>query len=69
PSDVVAGAALGVGAAFALRGVVPTRGQLPAPGRPPAEAPALAAGKDLVVVVNRESGSATNAAALIRDAL
>lgn len=34
PSDVVAGAALGIGAAFALRGVVPTRGQLPAPGRP-----------------------------------
>ncbi|MFF9687610.1 bifunctional phosphatase PAP2/diacylglycerol kinase family protein [Streptomyces sp. NPDC014623] len=69
PSDVLAGAALGVGAAFALRGVVPTRGQLPAPGRPPAEAPALPAGQDLVVVVNRESGSATNAAALIRDAL
>uniref|UniRef100_UPI0011813D78 phosphatase PAP2 family protein n=1 Tax=Streptomyces sp. st115 TaxID=1828047 RepID=UPI0011813D78 len=52
PSDVLAGAALGVGAAFALRGVVPTRGQLPAPGRPPGEAPALPAGKDLVVVVN-----------------
>lgn len=69
PSDVVAGAALGIGAAFALRGVVPTRGQLPAPGRPPAEAPALPAGKDLVVVVNRESGSATAAATLIRDAL
>ncbi|MEV6262738.1 phosphatase PAP2 family protein [Streptomyces sp. NPDC051784] len=69
PSDVVAGAALGVGAAFALRGVVPTRGQLPAPGRPPASAPALAQGKDLVVVVNRESGSATAAAGLIRDVL
>ncbi|MDF6017789.1 bifunctional phosphatase PAP2/diacylglycerol kinase family protein [Streptomyces sp. JH34] len=69
PSDVVAGAALGVGAAFALRGVVPTRGQLPAPGRPRSGAPVLPAGKDLVVVVNRESGSATNAAALIRDAL
>ncbi|MFG2429696.1 bifunctional phosphatase PAP2/diacylglycerol kinase family protein [Streptomyces sp. NPDC048590] len=69
PSDVVAGAALGVGAAFALRGVVPTRGQLPAPGRPPASAPALPQGKDLVVVVNRESGSATAAAGLIRDVL
>ncbi|GGS45101.1 MULTISPECIES: bifunctional phosphatase PAP2/diacylglycerol kinase family protein [Streptomyces] len=69
PSDVLAGAALGVGAAFALRGVVPTRGQLPAPGRPPGEAPALPAGKDLVVVVNRESGTATATASLVREAL
>ncbi|MCW8220989.1 phosphatase PAP2 family protein, partial [Streptomyces griseolus] len=69
PSDVLAGAALGVGAAFALRGVVPTRGQLPAPGRPPAQAPSLPAGDGLVVVVNRESGSATAAAGLVRDAL
>lgn len=69
PSDVLAGAALGVGAAFALRGVVPTRGQLPAPGRPPAEAPALPAGEDLVVVVNRESGTATTTASFVRNAL
>lgn len=69
PSDVLAGAALGVGAAFALRGVVPTRGQLPAPGRPPGEAPALPAGKDLVVVVNQESGTATATASLVREAL
>lgn len=69
PSDVLAGAALGVGAAFALRGVVPTRGQLPAPGRPPGQAPSLPAGDGLVVVVNRESGSATAAAGLVRDAL
>lgn len=69
PSDVLAGAVLGVGAAFALRGVVPTRGQLPAPGRPPAEAPALPAGRGLVVVVNRMSGSATATAGLVRDAL
>ncbi|MET7647958.1 phosphatase PAP2 family protein [Streptomyces sp. NPDC005426] len=69
PSDVLAGAALGVGAAFALRGIVPTRGQLPAPGRPPAEAPALPDGQDLVVVVNQESGTATATAALVRDAL
>ncbi|GHA87590.1 phosphoesterase [Streptomyces clavifer] len=69
PSDVLAGAALGIGAAFALRGVVPTRGQLPAPGRPPASAPALPAGQDLVVIVNRRSGSATATAGLIRDAL
>ncbi|MEU5717593.1 phosphatase PAP2 family protein [Streptomyces sp. NPDC020403] len=69
PSDVLAGAALGVGAAFALRGVVPTRGQLPAPGRPPGEAPALPDGRGLVVVVNQKSGSATAAAAVIRDTL
>lgn len=69
PSDVLAGAVLGVGAAFALRGVVPTRGQLPAPGRPPGEAPALPAGKDLVVVVNQESGTATATASLVREAL
>ncbi|RPK84025.1 putative lipid kinase BmrU [Streptomyces sp. ADI97-07] len=69
PSDVLAGAALGIGAAFALRGVVPTRGQLPAPGRPPASAPALPAGQDLVVIVNRRSGSATATAGMIRDAL
>ncbi|MER7696062.1 MULTISPECIES: phosphatase PAP2 family protein [unclassified Streptomyces] len=69
PSDVLAGAVLGVGAAFALRGVVPTRGQLPAPGRPPGEAPALPAGKGLVVVVNRGSGTATATASLVREAL
>ncbi|MET7366334.1 phosphatase PAP2 family protein [Streptomyces sp. NPDC005566] len=69
PSDVVAGAALGVGAAFALRGVVPTRGQLPAPGRPPASAPAMPTGQDLVVIVNRDSGSATATADLVREAL
>ncbi|MGP3632733.1 bifunctional phosphatase PAP2/diacylglycerol kinase family protein, partial [Streptomyces sp. 24-1644] len=69
PSDVLAGAALGAGAAFALRGIVPTRGQLPAPGRPPAEAPELPAGQGLVVVVNRESGSAAATASLVRGAL
>ncbi|MGA5468004.1 bifunctional phosphatase PAP2/diacylglycerol kinase family protein [Streptomyces arboris] len=69
PSDVLAGAALGVGAAFALRGVVPTRGQLPAPGRPPGEAPALPGGKGLVVVVNQASGTATATASMVREAL
>ncbi|MFE6975019.1 bifunctional phosphatase PAP2/diacylglycerol kinase family protein [Streptomyces sp. NPDC057682] len=69
PGDVLAGALLGVGAAFALRGLVPTRGQLPAPGRPPAEAPALPDGQDLVVIVNRESGTATATAAQVREAL
>ncbi|MCX4820374.1 phosphatase PAP2 family protein [Streptomyces sp. NBC_01142] len=68
PSDVLAGAALGVGAAFAVRGVVPTRSQLPAPGRPQAQAPALPRGEGLVVVVNERAGSA-DSAALVRDAL
>ncbi|QGV77712.1 bifunctional phosphatase PAP2/diacylglycerol kinase family protein [Streptomyces ficellus] len=68
PGDVLAGAALGVGAAFAVRGIVPTRSQLPAPGRPHADAPALPGGADLVVVANRGSGSADQAA-LVRDAL
>ncbi|MFD7231663.1 bifunctional phosphatase PAP2/diacylglycerol kinase family protein [Streptomyces sp. NPDC059881] len=57
PSDVLVGAALGVGAAFAVRGLVPTRDQLPPPGRPHAPAPQLPGGKDLVVVANRSSGA------------
>ncbi|MFF6906608.1 bifunctional phosphatase PAP2/diacylglycerol kinase family protein [Streptomyces sp. NPDC012389] len=69
PSDVLAGAALGIGAAFALRGVVPTRGQLPAPGRPPGEAPALPGGRGLVVVVNEASGTATATASMVREVL
>ncbi|MCS0638549.1 phosphatase PAP2 family protein [Streptomyces sp. LP05-1] len=68
PSDVLAGAALGVGAALAVRGMVPTRSQLPAPGRPYAEAPALADGTGLVVVVNRSSGTA-GSAPLLKDAM
>jgi membrane-associated phospholipid phosphatase/diacylglycerol kinase family enzyme len=68
PSDVLAGAALGVGAAFAVRGIVPTRSQLPSPGRPYTEAPALPEGRGLVVVVNRASGSSDTAAS-VRDAL
>ncbi|MFI1398296.1 bifunctional phosphatase PAP2/diacylglycerol kinase family protein [Streptomyces sp. NPDC020681] len=69
PSDVLAGAALGVGAAFAVRGVVPTKSQLPPPGRPQADAPALPGGDGLVVVVNQEAGSSGSAATLVRDAL
>ncbi|GGY37834.1 bifunctional phosphatase PAP2/diacylglycerol kinase family protein [Streptomyces xanthochromogenes] len=69
PGDVLAGAALGVGAAFAVRGLVPTRAQLPPPGRPHAEAPALPAGRDLVVVANRASGTALAKADLVRRAL
>lgn len=68
PSDVLVGAALGVGAAFAVRGLVPTRSQLPSPGRPHAQAPALPAGEDMVIVVNRASGS-SDAAGALRDAL
>ncbi|MEU8887981.1 phosphatase PAP2 family protein [Streptomyces sp. NPDC048442] len=69
PSDVLVGAALGVGAAFAVRGLVPTRDQLPSPGRPHTDAPRLPAGQGLVVVVNKASGSAAAKAALVRDAL
>ncbi|WP_250302670.1 phosphatase PAP2 family protein [Streptomyces sp. NBC_01267] len=69
PSDVLIGAALGVGAAFAVRGLVPTRAQLPAPGRPHTEAPILPGGQDLVVVVNKASGTAAAKAALVRAAL
>ncbi|MFJ1597323.1 bifunctional phosphatase PAP2/diacylglycerol kinase family protein [Streptomyces sp. NPDC088261] len=68
PSDVLVGAALGVGAAYAIRGIVPTRNQLPLPGRPYTEAPALPGGQDLVVVVNRASGT-SETALLVRDAL
>ncbi|GAA3714447.1 bifunctional phosphatase PAP2/diacylglycerol kinase family protein [Streptomyces tremellae] len=68
PSDVLAGAALGVGAALAVRGIVPTRSQLPSPGRPFAEAPRLPGGEGLVVVANRASGSA-ELASVVSDAL
>ncbi|MFR9675655.1 phosphatase PAP2 family protein [Streptomyces sp. TR02-1] len=59
PGDVLAGAALGVGAAFAVRGLAPTRDQLPAPARPIADAPALRGGKGLVMVANAASGQRT----------
>ncbi|WP_329454736.1 bifunctional phosphatase PAP2/diacylglycerol kinase family protein [Streptomyces sp. NBC_01497] len=68
PSDVLAGAALGVGAALAVRGIVPTRSQMPSPGRPFAEAPRLPGGEGVVIVVNRASGSA-ELATLVADAL
>lgn len=57
PSDVLVGAALGVGAAFAVRGLVPSRAQLPSPARPSVTAPALPEGDGLYVVVNPSSGS------------
>jgi undecaprenyl-diphosphatase len=68
PSDVLVGAALGVGAAYAVRGLVPTRDQLPAPGRPRVDAPALPDGDGLVVVANRAAATADRVHAL-RDAL
>ncbi|MEO3974579.1 phosphatase PAP2 family protein [Streptomyces sp. CAU 1734] len=61
PSDVLAGAALGVGAAFVVRALVPTRAQLPSPGRPQAGAPALPGGEGLVIVVNQRAGTADSA--------
>ncbi|MDJ1132687.1 bifunctional phosphatase PAP2/diacylglycerol kinase family protein [Streptomyces iconiensis] len=56
PGDVLAGAALGVGAAFAVRGLTPSRSQLPAPARPVAEAPALPEGAGLELVANVTAG-------------
>lgn len=64
PSDVLVGAALGVGAAYAVRGLVPTRDQLPAPGRPRVDAPALPDGDGLVVVANRAAATADRVHAL-----
>ncbi|MFC7303944.1 bifunctional phosphatase PAP2/diacylglycerol kinase family protein [Streptomyces monticola] len=57
PSDVLVGAALGVGAAYAVRGLVPSRAQLPPPARPRTDAPALPDGDGLYVVVNPSSGA------------
>ncbi|GAA2256447.1 bifunctional phosphatase PAP2/diacylglycerol kinase family protein [Streptomyces amakusaensis] len=68
PSDVLVGAALGVGAAFAVRGLVPTRSQLPPPGRAQGDAPALPRGEGLVIVVNQDAGSA-DSAERVREAL
>ncbi|WP_093607274.1 bifunctional phosphatase PAP2/diacylglycerol kinase family protein [Streptomyces indicus] len=65
PTDVLAGAALGVGAAFAVRGLVPTRDQIRAPGRPHAEAPVLDEGEGLVMVVNSGAKTAARAQLLL----
>ncbi|MEU5886957.1 phosphatase PAP2 family protein [Streptomyces sp. NPDC047461] len=64
PSDVLAGAALGVGAAYAVRGMVPTRAQIVPPARPRAEVPALPDGEGLIVVANDAAGSADRVHAL-----
>ncbi|MGX2993670.1 phosphatase PAP2 family protein [Streptomyces sp. JNUCC 64] len=68
PGDVLAGAALGVGAALAVRGLVPTRDQMPSPGRPLVDIPALPAGEGLVMVVNTGAGTPDRVRAL-REAL
>ncbi|AWW36831.1 phosphoesterase [Streptomyces sp. AS58] len=68
PSDVLAGAALGVGAAFVVRALVPSRSQTAPPARARAEAPPLPEGEGLVVVANTAAGSADRVRAL-RDAL
>ncbi|MBR8638766.1 phosphatase PAP2 family protein [Streptomyces tuirus] len=68
PSEVLAGAALGVGAALVVRGLVPTRGQVAPAPLPRAEVPALPDGDGLVLVVNTAAGTAERAGAL-RDAL
>ncbi|MEU9339438.1 phosphatase PAP2 family protein [Streptomyces sp. NPDC048290] len=61
PSDVLTGAALGVGAAFAVRALVPPREPAVRPAHPRAQAPALVAGEGLTLVVNRASGTAERA--------
>ncbi|MFE9763858.1 bifunctional phosphatase PAP2/diacylglycerol kinase family protein [Streptomyces sp. NPDC005808] len=68
PSDVLAGAALGVGAAYVVRALVPTRDQVPRPHRSSAGAPASADGAGLVMVANKGSGTPDLIHAL-RDAL
>ncbi|MEV5439943.1 phosphatase PAP2 family protein [Streptomyces sp. NPDC052682] len=68
PSDVLAGAALGVGAAFAVRGLVPPRSGAEPPAKPPADVPALPDGAGLVLVANTAAGSADRVRA-VRSAL
>ncbi|WP_018546967.1 bifunctional phosphatase PAP2/diacylglycerol kinase family protein [Streptomyces sp. LaPpAH-108] len=64
PSDVLAGAALGVGAAFAVRALVQTRAQARPTARPSADAPALPEGEGLVMVANQASGTADRVSVL-----
>ncbi|MPY48334.1 bifunctional phosphatase PAP2/diacylglycerol kinase family protein [Streptomyces acidicola] len=81
PSDVLVGAALGVGAAYAVRGLAPTRELLPPPGRPHSPklstpldeggtpmAPALPDGEGLVVVAGGGTATMDRVGALL-DAL
>jgi diacylglycerol kinase family enzyme/membrane-associated phospholipid phosphatase len=56
PSDVVAGAAIGVGAAYATRHWWPHGTGLPERREPPVDTPELAEGEGLAVVVNPAAG-------------
>lgn len=67
PSDVLAGAALGVGAAALTLRWWPLRDDAPArTARARVEVPALPEGRGLVLVVNRSSGSAESVEAELR---
>ncbi|MFJ5260399.1 bifunctional phosphatase PAP2/diacylglycerol kinase family protein [Streptomyces sp. NPDC088387] len=68
PSDVLAGAALGVGAAYAVRALVPPHGHAVHPSRPRVAAPPLPEGEGLILVANQAAGTAERANAL-RDVL
>ncbi|MCT2584736.1 bifunctional phosphatase PAP2/diacylglycerol kinase family protein [Actinophytocola gossypii] len=57
PSDVAAGAAIGVGAACATRHWWPHGTGLPKRGEPPVDAPDVGAGDGLLVLVNPASGT------------
>jgi len=59
PSDVMAGAALGVGAGLATRRWWPPRDEGPAAAHVTAELPALPAGEGLAVLVNPSAGGGT----------
>jgi undecaprenyl-diphosphatase len=58
PTDVVAGAALGVAAAYTVRRLLPPPEPVPARRHTPAVAPRLSGGEGLVVVANPSSGPA-----------
>ncbi len=64
PSDVLVGAALGVGAAYAVRALVPTRDLGRPAGRPRVDAPALPEGEGLVMVANTGAGTPERVRAL-----
>ena len=57
PSDVAAGAAIGVGAAYATRHWWPHGAGLPQQGEPPVDAPEIGDGEGLLVLVNPSSGA------------
>ncbi|KUJ64909.1 phosphoesterase [Streptomyces albus subsp. albus] len=69
PSDVLAGVALGIGAAALTCRWWPPRPQTPAEARPRVSAPALPAGRGLVVVVNLGAGSGPGTILTVADRL